>query len=77
MWKDIKSLVLKSVEFQVFAAVAHERALVPHGVEVDLFPGAAHVEERLGVREDGVEGLGDLVHVEEAHWGQIRSVSGG
>ena len=49
------------------AAVAYERGLIPHRLKVDLGLRAAHLHELLLVRQDGVECLGHLVDIQEAH----------
>jgi hypothetical protein len=48
-------------------AVADECRLVSNRLEIDLFPGTAHICELLLIREDTVQSLSDLVDVEESH----------
>jgi hypothetical protein len=48
-------------------AIADERRLVSYRLEIDLFPGAAHICELLLIREDAIQSLSDLVDVEESH----------
>jgi len=52
-------------------AVADECRLVPNGLEVDLFPRTAHLGKLLLIGEDCIQGLGNLVDVEESHWHKL------
>jgi hypothetical protein len=52
-------------------AVADECRLVPNGLEVDPFPRTAHLGKLLLIGEDCIQGLGNLVDVEESHWHKL------
>jgi len=48
-------------------AVANESRLISDRFEIYFLPRSAHLGQLFGIREDGVECLGDLIDVKEAH----------
>lgn len=49
------------------STVAYESGLIPHGLKVNILPGASHIRKLLLVRKDGGQCLRHLVNIQESH----------
>ncbi len=50
------------------ATIADKCRLVSNGLEIDLFPRTTHFCKLLLISKDGIQGLGDLIDIEESHF---------
>jgi len=49
------------------ATVAHQGGLVPDGLKINLLPRTTHFRELLLISQNCVQGLSDLIDVQESH----------
>jgi hypothetical protein len=60
-------LDLQELDEIFMPAVANKGGLISNRLEIDLGPRPAHLSHLLGVGDDRVESLSDLINVEIAH----------
>ena len=51
------------------ATVADKGRLVSNRLEIDLFPRTTHFSKLLLISQDGIQGLSDLIDIEESYFG--------